>query len=108
MKSAALGKRWNDASEMSGTAGYIHTPSEILGLKGYSQSIASTYKSYIFSKFDTRKKVFIVDSRTENFSAQRLIQEVLNKKVIGIYWDIIKTNNMHEIFDHIASQNLGI
>lgn len=86
---------------------YIYAPRSIADqiLKGYSQSIASTYKSYIFSKFDTRKKVFIVDSRTENFSAQRLIQEVLNKKVIGIYWDIIKTNNMHEIFDHIAYQN---
>ena len=55
-------------------------------LKDMAYKYSQDYKEYI-SKFNTfTKKTAIVDTISSFFGAQKLIEHVLNKKILGLYW----------------------
>ncbi len=53
------------------------------------------YKDYISGLGIGKGKTYIVDSRTENYSAQKLIEKTIKKETIGLYWVIGSENSMY-------------
>ena len=63
------------------------------------------FRSYISNFIKKDDELFVVDSRTASFSAQRLIQIATGKTITGIYWEVNAEHEKKTIFPHYEFKN---
>lgn len=66
------------------------------------------YKKYLKKCVCENKNVCIVDTRTENFSSQSLIEKTLSKKVKGLYWITRDAKKESLFFESYAKEHYNL
>ena len=50
------------------------------------------YKAYLLKNAGATDKIGVVDTITQNFSSQKLIQDIVANEIPALYWSVIKSN----------------
>lgn len=77
-------QKWSDYHE------FIQNNIDIFGeLAGAERD---NYKSYLLKNATAKDKIAVVDTITQNFSSQKLIQDIVANEIPALYWSVIKSN----------------
>lgn len=73
-------------------------------IKFRSTELYNNYKNYLQSKSYNDEKIGLIDTKTINFSAQKLIENSINNQFWGIYW-IAEKYNICNNFSEFSQYN---